>query len=187
MEPKVLKRENISREVPLTKGKNVLISDDAIKFLNFRIEKEELSSRLYLTMAMWLNNNGYPGAYNLWNRYSKEELIHADWARTYLLSFGVQPLTPKLEQLQQTYTGLPQIIQLSFDHEIEVSQEIKQMANMALSKADHILYDLCLNYLREQVEEHNKTQNWVDQLHSFGTDKTALRLLDHAMNKMSKK
>ena len=108
-------------------------------------------------------------------------MTHADWAREYLLSFGIQPLTPRLDQPMQNFSGLPQIIQMSFEHEIEVSKQIKEMADHALSMKDHMLYELCLAYLKEQVEEHDKTQTWVDKLDAFGTDKIALRLLDDEM------
>lgn len=177
--PRVLQRpvtDTISTKTP-----NPLITADCISYLNFRIQQEEYSSRIYLAMSMWLNNKGYVGAAALWKKYSDEEMGHADWARTYLLSFGLQPLTPKLEQPNQTFTGLPQIIQTSFDHEVEISTQIQQMASESFKKGDHMLYELCLRYLKEQVEEHDKMQTWVDKLEAFGTDKIALRLLDNDM------
>ena len=61
------------------------------------------------------------------------------------------------------------------------TKQIKELATDAMSKGDHMLYEFALAYLKEQVEEHNKMQNWVDQLNSFGTDKIAMRLLDHEM------
>ena len=76
---------------------------------------------------------------------------------------------------------MPQIIQMSLDHEVEVSTQCKKLADAAFKKADHMLYELALKYLKEQVEEHDKMQNWVDQLAAFGTDKIAMRLLDHEM------
>ncbi len=130
---------------------------------------------------MWLNNKGYTGAASLWKKYSDEEMAHANWSREYLLSFGIQPLTPALSQPTQNFEGLPQIIKMSFDHEIEVSSQIKAMATESLQKADHMLYELCLRYLKEQVEEHDKMQTWMDKLEAFGTDKIALRLLDNEM------
>jgi ferritin len=166
---------------PTTKGTNPLLQEPCIEYLNYRIQQEEYSSRIYLSMSMWLNNKGYSGAAGLWKTYSDEEMKHADIARNYLLSFGIQPLTPRLDQPQQDYSGLPEIIQMSFEHEIEVSAQIKKMADHALSMGDHMLYELCLAYLKEQVEEHDKTQTWVDKLEAFGTDKIALRLLDNEM------
>lgn len=167
--------------VPSKKTKNPLITEDMVDFLNYRIQQEEYSSRIYLSMSLYLGNKGYVNASALWKKYSDEEMVHADFARTYLLSFGIQPVTPRLDQPQQDFTGLPQIIQMSFDHEVEVSTQCKKLADAAFKKADHMLYELALKYLKEQVEEHDKTQNWVDQLEAFGTDKIAMRLLDHEM------
>ena len=170
-----------TKDIPSVKTMNPLIDNSCASHLNYRIQQEEYSARIYMSMSMWLNNKGYAGAAALWRTYSDEEMKHADIARTYLLSFGIQPVTPRLDQPKQNFNGLPEIIKLSFDHEIEVSKQIKDMANHALSDGDHMLYELCLAYLKEQVEEHNKMQNWMDQLEAFGTDKVALRLLDHEM------
>jgi ferritin len=135
-------------------------------------------------MSLWLNNNGYMGAAKLWKKYSDEEMRHADWARDYLLAMGVQPTTPKLESPPQTFTGLPEIIRASFDHEVGVTQQIKALSTDALKKGDHMLYELGLRYLKEQVEEHDKMQTWVDKLTAFGEDKIAMRLLDNEMAAM---
>lgn len=161
--------------------RNPLITDDIIKYLNYRIEQEEYSSRIYLAMSMWLDNKGYVNAAKIWRKYSNEELEHADWSRTHLLSFGVQPVTPKLDSPEQSFAGLPEIIKMSYDHEIEVTKQIQVMAKDSMTKGDYMVHELALRFLKEQVEEHNKMQNWMDQLKSFGTDKTAMRLLDHEM------
>lgn len=183
----LLKREVVTEtkaaisKAPASKGKNILLSDDCVDYLNYRVQQEEYSGRIYLAMSMWLDNNGYVNAAKLWRRYSNEEMAHSDIARTYLLSMGVQPITPKLDAPNQNFTGLPEIIEMSYDHEIVVTKQIKELASDAMKKADHMLYEFALAYLKEQVEEHNKMQNWVDQLNAFGTDKTAMRLLDHEM------
>ena len=167
-----------STEISL-KGKNELLSDDCVEYLNYRVQQEEYSGRIYLAMSMWLDNNGYVNAAKLWRRYSNEEMAHSDIARKYLLAMGVQPMTPVLESPDQTFSGLPQIIELSYDHEIVVTKQIKELASEAMSKGDHMLYEFATAYLKEQVEEHEKMQNWMDQLNAFGTDKIAMRLLDH--------
>lgn len=185
--PRLLKRDAISTSyassagAPSKRTMNPLISQHCIDYLNYRIQQEEYSGRIYKSMSMWLNNKGYTGAAGLWDKYSGEEMSHADWSRTYLLSFGLQPLTPMLEQPEQNFTGLPQIIQISFDHEVDISKQIKDMADQSFKMGDHMLYELCLRYLKEQVEEHDKMQTWIDKLEAFGTDKIALRLLDNEM------
>jgi len=164
-----------------SKKKNSLISEKSIELLQYRIRQEELSSRIYLAMSMWLNNSGYKEMAEVWLKYSKEELTHGDWSRDYLLSMGVQPLTSELEAPDQTFTGIPQIVQLSYDHEIEVTNQCKELASHALKEGDHMLHQLALKYLTEQVEEHDKMQRWTDELNVYGTDKIAMRLLNMSM------
>jgi len=158
-----------------------MIEEGCIEYLQYRIQQEELSSRIYLSMSMWLNNEGYTGAASLWKKYSDEEMVHANWSREYLLAMGVTPAVPVLAAQPATYSGLPQIIRDSYEHEIVVTKQIKEMAKDAMKKGDHMLYELCLRYLKEQVEEHDKTQTWLDKLMAFGEDKLALRLLDNEM------
>jgi ferritin len=166
---------------PSSKKHNPLITEECIKYLNYRIEQEEYSARVYLAMSMWLEDNGYLNAGKLWRKYSDEEMLHANDARTYLLAMGVQPLTPSLESPEQTFTGLPQIIEKSYEHEIEVTTQIKDLSTHAIKIGDHMLYQLGLAYLKEQLEEHGKMQDLMDQLEAFGTDKIAMRLFDHEL------
>ena len=162
-----------------TKGKNALIDESCISFLNYRVQQEDLSSRIYLAMSLWLDNAGYVNAAKLWKKYSDEERGHADIAREYLLNMGVQPATAALEQPEETFGGFPDIIRKSFDHEIQITNQCSDLANHALKDGSHMLYELALHYLKEQNEEHGKMQNWIDQLNAFGEDKIAMRLLDH--------
>ena len=53
-----------------------LISKKSIDLLQSRIQ-EEMSSRLYLSMALWLENEGYVNSANVWKEYS-EEMSHAN-------------------------------------------------------------------------------------------------------------
>lgn len=158
-----------------------LLSNECLALLNYRIEQEEYSSRLYLAMSMWLNDHAFKHSAALWKKYSGEEQTHADWAKDYLLAMGVQPSTPALAAPGDDYSGLPDIIRKSFQHEVEVTNQCKELADHALGSGDHMLYTLTHKYLSEQVEEMDKMQNLIDQLESFGEDKIALRLLDNAL------
>ena len=173
--------EKEAAKTTVTKSKNPLITDECIKMLNYRIEQEDYSSRIYLAMSMWLDDKGFINAAKLWKKYSDEERAHADMAREYLLDLGIRPLTPLLNQPVQEYSGLPQIIKDSHEHEMDITNQCKELASHAMKMGDHMLYQLAATYLKEQIEEMGKAQNWLDQLESFGEDKIAMRLLDHEM------
>ena len=163
------------------RSRNPLLSNECVTLLQYRIKQEEQSSRLYLSMSLWLNNEGYTGAASLWLKYSQEEFAHANWSRDYLLSMGIVPEVPQLTAEPSVHKGLPQIIEDSYDHEIVVTKQCKELADKAFKSGDYMLYILASQYLREQIEEHDKMQTWVDKLAAFGTDKIALRLLDNEM------
>lgn len=170
-------------EMLVTRGKNPLLSNECITTLQYRIQQEEQSSRIYQSMSLWLNNEGYSGAASLWMKYSQEELAHANWSREYLLAMGIVPEVPLLTAQPTSYKGLPQIIEASYDHEITITKQCKELADRAFKCGDHMLYTLGLQYLKEQIEEHDKMQTWLDKLKTFGTDKIALRMLDEEMGK----
>lgn len=160
-----------------------LISKKTINLLQYRINEEEKSARIYLSMSLWLENEGYHNSAVLWKEFSDEENTHADWSREYLLSFGVLPKTGELPKTQSSYKSLPDIIKKSFNHEILITLQLDKLANHALDVKDNMLYTLASKYLEEQVEEHNKTQNLMDQVKSFGNNKNSMRLFDNSLAK----
>lgn len=158
-----------------------IISDKMISLLNYRIQQEENSSRLYKAMSVWLGFNGYEGAEKLWQKYSDEERVHMEWAYKYLLDLNIKPIVPSLPEPQGDFKGLPQIIALSYQHEVDITNQCKELTKVAMAEGDFLVMELGFRYCKEQVEELAKTQLWLDKLDSFGSDKIALRLLDNNM------
>ena len=161
------------------------ISEKVIKLLNFRIEQEEFSSRLYKAMSIWLEYNGYLGAAKLWDKYSDEELIHAEWAYEYLLDLDIMPEVPELRKPDTEFGGLVDIIQRSYDHETKVTDQCQEFAKGAFTEGDYMALELAQKYLKEQQEELAKTTNWLDRIEAFGSSKEALRLLDNEMGDLN--
>ncbi len=161
-----------------------LISQNIIGLLNYRIEQEEQSSRLYKAMSVWLNLQGYEGASKLWDKYSQEELAHAQWAYNYLLDLNIKPITPSQEKPQNDFRDLPQVIALSYEHEIKIKDQCLDLSKACLREQDMMTFNLAQKYVSEQVEEISKLQLWLDKLETFGSDKIALKLLDEEMGKI---
>jgi len=162
------------------------IDKDCLEALYFRINEEDKSARLYHNMYMFLNNKGYVGAGALWHKYSHEEEEHSDWARNYLLNLGIQPELRDIPALlPKEYKSFPEVIKLSYTHELEITRQCKELASCAMRCGDHMLYQLALKFLTEQIEEVGKMQTWMDKLEAFGIDPIALRLLDNEMAELA--
>lgn len=160
---------------------STLLSDSIISLLNYRIFQEEQSSRVYLAMTQWLSDKWYLGAAKLFQKYSDEEIIHANKAREMLLAHGLQPKTPALEAPNETFTWLPEIIELWYLHEVEITKQCQELTKIAFAEWNYMVAELGLRYSKEQVEELDKFQNRLDRLEAFGDWKDVLRLLDQEM------
>lgn len=172
---------NIANTATNSVTSNPLVSQTLLDLCNYRIQQEEYSARLYLAMSYWLENKGYFGAAKLWRKYSDEETSHAGKFYDYLLRFGIQPIVPVLEQPQQTFMSLMDIVELSYQHEIEVYNQCKELALAAFNEQDLMLYPLALQFTAEQSEEISKLINWKDMFESFGTTPDVLLMIDKTM------
>jgi ferritin len=161
-----------------------LMNERLIQLLNFRIKAEEDSSRLYKAMAVYLEYNGYQNAAKLWEKYSSEELKHAEWAYDFLQNLNVMPKVQQLDQPTTVFQGLPDIILASLDHEYVVTEQCQELARAAQAESDFMTFELAMKYLHEQNEEIGKMTNLVDELNTFGTTPEALRLLDMNIAKL---
>lgn len=160
-----------------------LIEKNIIDLLQFRIQQEEQSSRIYASMAEWLKLKGYEGASKLWYNYSQEELSHATWAKNYLQSLNILPTTPSQEQPELNFKGLPQIIAKTMEHELLITKQCKDLGAECLKNGDLMTFGLAQKYIEEQQNEIEKVQRWIDNLEQFGDSQIALRLLDEKMGK----
>lgn len=161
------------------------ISPRLIALMNYRIEQEEASSRLYKAMAVWLDYTGFSGAAKLWNRYSSEELVHAQWAYQYLLDLDVKPEVPPIAKPSTEFGGLVDIVYKSYEHEQEVTRQCQELAAGAFKDGDYATLHLAQKYLDEQVEEIAKTNYWINRLTAFGSDGILLRELDEEMEEQA--
>ena len=157
------------------------ISDKLISLMNYRIAQEESSSRLYKSMAVWLDFKGYPGAAKLFDKYSQEELKHAQWAYQYLLDLDVMPKVPSLDAPESNFTSLVDIIYATYEHEQLITEQCEKLAADAFKEADFMTLHLAQHYLDEQVEELAKSNYWVNRIQEFGTDKVILLEIDEEM------
>lgn len=167
------------------KKKSELLSKAITKLLNYRVEEEENSSRLYLSMCLWLTNAGYLGAGKLFKKYSEEELLHAAKAREILLANGIQPFTASLKEPVQEFESLPKVIDAAYNHEVEITRQCYELTKAAYNEDNYMVAELGLWYSKEQMEELDKFQNMLDRLEAFGEQVDLLRELYDEMGEMA--
>jgi ferritin len=160
-----------------------IISDKIKELVQLRIKHESENNSIYLDMANQLDFNGFPGAAKLWYDYAKEELHHKKWAVNYLLAINELPIEPSIEIQPIEFKGLPNIIALTYQRELQTTDECKTFAIECLSDNDVMTFVLAQKYVKEQINELSKIQKWIDRLSTFGDGPIALRELDNEMLK----
>ena len=141
-----------------------LLSKKIIDALEYRIQEEEFSSRLYEQLALWLDDNGYLNTSALYKRYSSEELGHAEWSKAYLLDYGLTPKLRKLEAPDVDVSTLQDVFDLTLEHELDITRQCEELASLAMKESNHVLYSLAAKYCAEQHEEIGKAITNLDIL-----------------------
>jgi len=162
-----------------------LIPDKSISLVQLRVKNEEFNNKSYIAMSNWLMLKGYEGASKLWKKYAEDELVHKGWAVEFLSNLNILPIEQGQEQPQTEFKGLPQIIALSYQRELQTTKESQELAKVSLEEGDFLTFTLAQKYVTEQIEEMNKVQFLVDLLNIYGDDKLALQLLDQKLGELA--
>ena len=148
-----------------TSGKR--ISDTLCALINRQIEREFNSFLIYNSMSNYLNYNGLTNGAQLFKKYAHEELEHMHIFQDYLLDRNDLPCgCIKTDPIEKFESPL-QVIKKSFEHEIFVTNSIKEIAQAAISESDFMTYELMLKMIKEQTEEEAKFETMLDKIELY--------------------
>lgn len=164
---------------------NGLIPDKLVKLLNYRINQEELSSRLYYAMHEWLENQGYFGAARMMEDWAKEETEHAEWSSEFLESYDYLPEVGELKAVETSFSSLKDVMMKSYDHEVEITEQCNDLAKAIAEEGCYCVMPLALKYLKEQTDEMDKVNNWLSRLNLVGNDPREIMMIDREMGRHS--
>lgn len=152
-----------------------LISQKTIDLLNYRIQQEQMTSKNYEQMFLWLKNESYFNAAELWKKNYEDELEHAGWAKEYLLSFNVMPELATIPEPENLFTSFEDIVNKTYDFEVETTKQCRELAKHALEEGDYNLLTLANKFNEEQIEEMNSINDLKDII-KLSSDKLIVEL-----------
>jgi ferritin len=139
-----------------------LLDKKCIETLNYRIQQEEDSARLYEQCKLWLDNKGMKNLSVLYGKYADEERNHAGWSKSYLLDYRITPELRQLKDVDRSFTTVKEILDITLSHELEITRQVTELAELALQEGNHVLYALASKYCAEQQEEIGKATTNLD-------------------------
>lgn len=155
-----------------------LISDKLVVILNKQIQNELNNSRFYRAVGEWCDYNGFYASAKLFKSYEPEEKSHHDKIIQFLQDRNVLPILPSSPEQPRDFKDLPSIYELGLQHEIQTTKDWSAIADLAVSEKDHMVYQLSLEFIKEQVEEESHYITYLDKIEKCGTDKLGIQFFE---------
>jgi ferritin len=156
-----------------------LISERIKEQFQIRIAHEEFNSKKYEAMGNWFDLHGYKNFAKYYYKHAEEERTHKRKAVQFLLDMNELPIEPAQLQPQLEFRDVPQIIALTYQTELETTNECNELTKICLEEGNMMAVTVAYTYNSEQIEEMSNAQLLLDNLDSFGTDKVSMRLFDN--------
>ena len=112
--------------------------------INFELE----SAYLYLSMATWFVENGYPGSAKWMEKQANEEVSHAMKMTHFLQEVNVRVLMRPIAAGATEFPSFLDVFKLSLEHEKKVSARIAKIYEAAVEAKDHALASLYLFFVK---------------------------------------
>ncbi len=162
-----------------------MINNNIESILNKQIQKEELSSRLYLSMAMWCEANGFPGASEFLYGHAEEERLHQLKFIHYVNERGGKAQLLDQEQPSSEFSTLQNVFEQVLDHEEYITGHINHIFGLAIEEKDYTTSNFLQWFISEQLEEENLMRTILDKIKLVGDDKTGMFHIDKELGTMT--
>jgi ferritin len=121
--------------------------------LNAQIGREFAASQQYLAAAVWYEDETLPRLAQLFYDQSVEERGHALMMAKYLLDLGIRPAVPGVSEPRADFEDIVEPIAIALEQERRVTDQISELAAIALDERDFVSEQFVQWFLKEQVEE----------------------------------
>jgi ferritin len=146
--------------------------------INDQIQAEFFSAYLYLSMSAYCTEKNLTGFANWMRMQAQEEVGHAMRLVTFMQDRGSPVRLQALGQPPHEFGSPLEVMQASLDHERIVTERIHKLYAMAAEAGDYPAQVEFQWFITEQVEEEASIDEIVERLKMFGTEGTALLMVD---------
>ncbi|MCF6172071.1 MAG: ferritin [Bacteroidales bacterium] len=163
-----------------------MINEKVETALNEQIKKEEHSARLYLSMAIWCEVNGYPGAAAFLYDHTNEETMHQMKFVHYVNDRGGKAVLFNLEQPEGKFDSLMDVFEKVLQHEEYITASINSLYGLTVEEKDYTTGNFLQWYITEQIEEESLMRTILDKISLVGQDKAGMFHIDKELEGMAK-
>jgi len=156
-----------------------MLSEKMLIALNNQIKLEGDSSQIYLSMAVWSENQGMEGVAKFMYDHADEERLHMLKMIRFVNERGGMAVIPEIAKPQNNFKTLKNMFEILFNHEVLVSKKINDIVHITLEERDYASHNFLQWYVSEQIEEESLARMILDKINMIGDDKGGLYLFDN--------
>ena len=158
-----------------------MISKKLQDALNAQINAEMWSAYLYLSMAMYCEEQGRGGVANWYRVQFKEEQAHAEVLMNYVNQRGGRVLLAPIDEVPTTWDSVLDTFKHTLEHEQKVTSLINNIYALAEQEHDYATRDRLNWFVSEQVEEEDNAAKLIDKFTLVGNDGMGVYMLDQEL------
>jgi len=140
----------------------MMISEKMAARLNKQVRNEFFAFWSYLAMAFAFENMGLKVFAKWFYSQADEEKGHGMKIANYMLDQGAKVNLEALPQPKTEYSSALEIIEAALQHELGVTKDVHEIADMAFSENDHATRQFIDWKVEEQVEEVKSVTELLD-------------------------
>jgi ferritin len=137
---------------------------------NRQVQREAYSSHLYLAMASWAENSGYPGIASWLYVQADEERLHMLKFIKYINERGGKAILPLLEKPPVDFNNVEDTFKAVLKHENFITESINEIVGVAFEEKDFTTYNWVQWFVSEQIQEEASAQAILDKLRLVGSN-----------------
>lgn len=131
----------------------MLIKPELAQAMNAQVGREFGASLQYINIAAYFDQDDLPELAAFFYRQADEEKMHAMKFVHYVVEAGGKVEIPAVEKPKHDFKSADEAAQAALDWELEVTNQINHLMDLAIQQNDHIAQDFLRWFVTEQLEE----------------------------------
>ena len=130
-----------------------MIHDKSAKLINEQIGHEFSAFYQYIAVSTWCDTEALPEMSKYLALQAEEERAHAMKMVKFLGDTDREVIFPALNAPRSDFKSVEEVVQLTYDQEVKVTDQIKAIYDAAAENNDRVTQNFLQWFLEEQVEE----------------------------------
>ncbi|PLK58449.1 ferritin [Candidatus Palibaumannia cicadellinicola] len=149
-----------------------------------QLNLECYSANLYLQMSAWCHNKSFEGISQFFKKQSQEERNHIYRIFDYLNETSTMPMLGAIEAPPFNFSSLPELINLAYEHEKNITNKIHRLVHIAMNLQDYSTFHFLQWYVAEQHKEEQIFLSILNKFKIIAIDNNGLFLIDQMINNL---